>query len=134
MPVRDFAAVYDEHVWQVYGFFAYRLRNRSEAEDLTQFGVRTRPQGVGALRRVAGHRRHAPDGGRAQPAQRSLPGRSQRAQHAIRRRRCRAFARARRRRSCPISASSPDRERALATLSNRERELIALRFGGDLAR
>jgi DNA-directed RNA polymerase specialized sigma24 family protein len=36
MPLRDFAAVYDEHVWQVYGSFAYRLRNRSEAEDLTQ--------------------------------------------------------------------------------------------------
>jgi hypothetical protein len=36
LPVHDFAAVHDEHVWQVYGFFAYRLSNRSEAEDLTQ--------------------------------------------------------------------------------------------------
>ena len=36
MPARDFATVYDEHIWQVYGFFAYRLRDRSDAEDLTQ--------------------------------------------------------------------------------------------------
>ncbi len=35
-PARDFSAVYDEHVWQVYGFFAYRLRTRADAEDLTQ--------------------------------------------------------------------------------------------------
>jgi RNA polymerase sigma factor (sigma-70 family) len=27
---------YDEHVWRVYGFFAYRLDSRSDAEDLTQ--------------------------------------------------------------------------------------------------
>src|SRR5947209_2450035 len=32
----DFARVYDEHVWRVYGFLAYRLRNRDVAEDLTQ--------------------------------------------------------------------------------------------------
>src|SRR3954454_1605942 len=36
MPIREFSAVYDEHVWQVYGFFAYRLRARADAEDLTQ--------------------------------------------------------------------------------------------------
>jgi RNA polymerase sigma-70 factor (ECF subfamily) len=28
--------VYDEHVWRIYGFFAYRLDSRSDAEDLTQ--------------------------------------------------------------------------------------------------
>lgn len=32
----DFAHVYDEHVWSVYGFFAYRLGSRADAEDLTQ--------------------------------------------------------------------------------------------------
>ncbi|MGH2951167.1 MAG: RNA polymerase sigma factor, partial [Solirubrobacterales bacterium] len=31
-----FAAVYDEHVWDVYGFFGYRLDSREEAEDLVQ--------------------------------------------------------------------------------------------------
>lgn len=32
----DFAAVYDAHVWSVYAFLAYRLRDRELAEDLTQ--------------------------------------------------------------------------------------------------
>ena len=32
----DFAETYDEHVWRVYGFFAYRVRDRTDAEDLTQ--------------------------------------------------------------------------------------------------
>jgi RNA polymerase sigma-70 factor (ECF subfamily) len=32
----DFATVYDQHVFHVYGFFAYRLRSRADAEDLTQ--------------------------------------------------------------------------------------------------
>ena len=38
MPGRgpDFAAAYEEHVFAVYGFFAYRVRAREEAEDLTQ--------------------------------------------------------------------------------------------------
>jgi RNA polymerase sigma factor (sigma-70 family) len=27
---------YDDHVWDVYGFLAYRVGNRSDAEDLTQ--------------------------------------------------------------------------------------------------
>jgi len=36
MPIRDFSTVYDDHVWQIYGFFAYRLGARADAEDLTQ--------------------------------------------------------------------------------------------------
>jgi RNA polymerase sigma-70 factor (ECF subfamily) len=32
----DFGEAYDEHVWNVYGFFAYRVRRREDAEDLTQ--------------------------------------------------------------------------------------------------
>src|ERR1700690_26447 len=32
----DFARAYDEHVWRIYGFLAYRLRDREAAEDLTQ--------------------------------------------------------------------------------------------------
>ena len=31
-----FARVYDDHVWDVYGYFAYRLSSRDDAEDLTQ--------------------------------------------------------------------------------------------------
>ena len=33
---QDFVAVYDEHVWDVYGFFGYRLSSRAEAEDLSR--------------------------------------------------------------------------------------------------
>ena len=36
MPPPDFATVYDEHVYHVYGYLAYRLRLRADAEDLTQ--------------------------------------------------------------------------------------------------
>jgi RNA polymerase sigma-70 factor (ECF subfamily) len=32
----DFARVYEEHVWVVYGFLAYRIRDQAAAEDLTQ--------------------------------------------------------------------------------------------------
>jgi RNA polymerase sigma factor (sigma-70 family) len=32
----SFLRVYDEHVWRIYGFFAYRLGQRDVAEDLTQ--------------------------------------------------------------------------------------------------
>jgi RNA polymerase sigma-70 factor (ECF subfamily) len=33
---QDFVEVYNEQVWQVYGYLAYRVRTRTEAEDLTQ--------------------------------------------------------------------------------------------------
>ncbi len=33
---QDFVAVYDEHVWDVYGFLGYRLSSREEVEDLVQ--------------------------------------------------------------------------------------------------
>ncbi len=33
---QDFAGLYDEQVYSVYGFLAYRVRTREEAEDLTQ--------------------------------------------------------------------------------------------------
>jgi RNA polymerase sigma factor (sigma-70 family) len=36
MPQRDFASVYDDEVWSVYGFFAYRLPSVADAEELTQ--------------------------------------------------------------------------------------------------
>jgi RNA polymerase sigma-70 factor (ECF subfamily) len=32
----EFSDVYDEHIWDVYGYLAYRLDSREEAEDLTQ--------------------------------------------------------------------------------------------------
>lgn len=32
----EFIDIYEEHIWRIYGFLAYRLRDRSDAEDLTQ--------------------------------------------------------------------------------------------------
>jgi RNA polymerase sigma-70 factor (ECF subfamily) len=34
--VPDFTTAYEDHVWDVYAFFAYRLGSRADAEDLTQ--------------------------------------------------------------------------------------------------
>ncbi len=32
----DFTDIYEENIWRVYGFLAYRVRSRADAEDLTQ--------------------------------------------------------------------------------------------------
>lgn len=32
----DFIDIYEEHVWHVYGYLAYRVRAQADAEDLTQ--------------------------------------------------------------------------------------------------
>jgi RNA polymerase sigma factor (sigma-70 family) len=130
MPARDFSSVYDEHVWSVYGFFAYRLRSRADAEDLTQETFER------ALRAW----------GRYDPARAGIPTWLM----AIARNLLVDHLRAdRQSRERPVEevvddarVAAPDRhdlglepelERALAELSDRERELIALRFGGDLS-
>jgi len=132
MPARDFSAVYDKHVWQVYGFFAYRMRNRADAEDLTQQTFeralrswsRYDPARAGvatwllviARNLLVDHLR-ADRSSRRQPldeldlGHEALVGRSDR----------------------PDLGLDPDLERALASLGSREREIIALRFGGELS-
>jgi DNA-directed RNA polymerase specialized sigma24 family protein len=35
-PEETLADIYEEHVWHVYGFFAYHRLSRQDAEDLTQ--------------------------------------------------------------------------------------------------
>jgi RNA polymerase sigma-70 factor (ECF subfamily) len=129
MPARDFAGIYDEHVWRVYGFFAYRLRSRADAEDLTQ---QTFERALRAWERY--------DESRASVATwlvaiaRNLLVDHLRAGRAASQRPLDEVD------SETISAE-PDRptlgldpslERSLAELGPRERELIALRFGGDL--
>jgi RNA polymerase sigma-70 factor (ECF subfamily) len=129
--VRDFAAAYDDHVFQVYGFFAYRLRNRSEAEDLTQ---RTFERALRAWGRydpkqasvgtwlLAIARNLLIDHFRADRSARNEPLDDVDAeQHHLEAKP-----------QLPDLGLEPDLERALATLSQRERELIALRFGADL--
>jgi RNA polymerase sigma-70 factor (ECF subfamily) len=132
MPARDFSAVYDEHVWQVYGFFAYRMRSRADAEDLTQ---QTFERALKAWSRY--------DPARAMVGTWLL---------AIARNLLVDHFRADRSAStqaldeiegghdalvaapdAPDLGLAPELERALACLTTREREIVALRFGGDLA-
>ena len=128
---RDFSAVYDEHVWHVYGFFAYRMRTRADAEDLTQ---QTFERALKAWSRydpakasvhtwliviarnlLVDHYR-ADRSSRQQPLD-ELDGGHDALQDT---------------RDQPDLGLEPDLERALSTLSAREREIIALRFGGEL--
>src|SRR4051794_39337179 len=130
---REFARVYDEHVWRVYGFFGYRLSSREEAEDLTQLTFeralrawdrfdpsRASPRTwllaiahnllIDHYRSDRSNRREPlPEGDAADPlvGHEDHPG-------------------------ATITGISPELETALAGLAQRERELIALRFGGEL--
>ena len=123
----DFARVYEEHVWRVYGFLAYRLRSRETAEDLTQatFERALRAWGRFDPRRASertwliaiasnllidNHRRKHPDpvGVIEENIAPSDPGPEE------------------------GGLSSPELLTALEGLSERERHLLALRFGGDL--
>ncbi len=129
MAQREFAGIYDEHIWRVYGFFAYWCNSRQDAEDLTQltferaFRAWTRydeSRSSIATWLLAIARNLLIDHMRASKASRHQP-----LDEAV----------------LDSVAASPDRpnvgldpelERALAELKPRERELVALRFGGDL--
>jgi len=129
--MRDFSEIYDTHVWQVYGFFAYRLHVRADAEDLTQ---RTFERALRSWGRydpsrasvstwlLAIARNLLIDHFRADRGERELPlGELAADDPALRL-------------SSEQSGLGVEAglERALAALSDRERELVALRFGGDL--
>jgi RNA polymerase sigma-70 factor (ECF subfamily) len=125
---RDFARVYGEHVWRVYAFIAYRVGERELAEDLTQatferalrawsrFDPRRASESTWLLTIARNlvidlHRRRGPY--RLEPLEESelppLEGPEQRL------------------------AGSPELLEALTKLPERERELLALRYGADLA-
>ena len=132
MPLRDLTAVYDEHVWQVYGFFAYRLTSRADAEDLTQLtferAIRSRGRYDASRASVATWlmviaRNLLIDHFRGDRTSRQQPLDSLDREHDT------LVSEPDR----PDLGLEPDLEHALATLDDRERELIALRFGGDLS-
>jgi RNA polymerase sigma-70 factor, ECF subfamily len=124
---QDFGEVFEAHVWEVHGFFAYRLGSRSEAEDLTQA---TFERGLRAWSRF--------DPRRASPRTWLLA-----IAHNLLVDHYRSRAR-RREVSLPDDLDAPasvERRglgldpalaRALDDLGDRDREIIALRFGGDL--
>lgn len=127
--MRDFAGIYDEHASRVYGFFAARLDGRPDAEDLTQqtferalraWGTYDESRASAATWLLAIARNLLIDDLRAR-----RPGRRLTADAV----------------ELEAVAAPPDRhrlglepelERALRLLAPRERELIALRFAGDL--
>lgn len=124
----DFARVYEENVWRVYGFFAYRVRDRPTAEDLTQGtferalrawarfdprrgSERTWLMAIAANLLIDHQRRR-----RAEPVE-SFDERAFGADAGPEAR----------------SQAAPELLAALGKLSGREREIVALRFGGDLS-
>ncbi len=131
IPGRDFSAVYDAHVWQVYGFLAYRMRNRCDAEDLTQ---RTFERALRSWSRYDPSRASVAtwllviarnllvDHVRADRSARQQPLDELDGGHAS----------LVDRDNQPQIGLEPDLENALATLGERDREIIALRFGGEL--
>ena len=123
----DYGEVFEAHVWEVHGFFAYRLGSRAEAEDLTQA---TFERGLRAW-------------GRFDPRRASARTWLLAIAHNLLVDHYRSRAR-RREVAVPEGLDAPaddERQRlgldpvlarALNELSGREREIIALRFGGDL--
>lgn len=127
-----FATVYDNHVSDVYAFFAYRIPSRSAAEDLTQSTFERALRAWGrfdpsraeprtwllaiARNLLIDHYR------RAAKRPESLAGDAADIDVLVR---------------PPTEADEhdlgPDVAAALTALSDREREVIALRFGADLA-
>jgi RNA polymerase sigma-70 factor (ECF subfamily) len=126
-PEPNFARVYEEHVWRVYGFLAYRSRDRDTAEDLTQAtferalrawsrfdpGRASESTWLLTIARnllIDHHRRHGSR--RTEEMEEhfmpTVPGPEER------------------------YAASPELAVALEGLTDRDREVIALRFGGDL--
>lgn len=125
MPTFD--SVYERHVTSVYGFFAYRLSSRETAEDLTQLTferalrawerydpARSAPGTwlLAIARNLLIDHLRADKGPRQQTLDGEAPefGVEPAHDHGL----------------------DPALERALATLDDRARELLALRYGGDL--
>jgi RNA polymerase sigma factor (sigma-70 family) len=124
----EIAGLYEEEVWRVYGFFGYRVGSRADAEDLTQLTFE---------RALRAWNRFDPDRASARTWLMSIAG-NLLIDH---------YRRDRSTSQEPIEdhlsrrdlitedehvGLSPELVGALEQLSERERELIALRFGGDL--
>jgi RNA polymerase sigma factor (sigma-70 family) len=128
----DFAQVYEEHVERVYAFVAYRLGSPADAEDLTQL---TFERALGAWRRY--DERKASVGTWLLAIARNALIDERRRDRAGRET---VLSREAIDRFAPSSdggiegrlGPDPELRTALARLSGRERELLALRFGGDL--
>jgi RNA polymerase sigma factor (sigma-70 family) len=120
--------VYNEHGWSIYGFLAYRLGDRQTTEDLTQatferalrawsrFDPRRGSERTWLLaiarNLLIDHHRRDRSGISDQIDERLLPTYDGPEEQII---------------------GSPELTEALGRLNDREREVLALRFGGDLS-
>jgi RNA polymerase sigma-70 factor (ECF subfamily) len=125
---QEVAELYEEHVWGIYGFFGYRVRSRADAEDLTQLTFE---------RALRAWNRFDPDRASARTWLMSI------ANNLLidhyRRDRTSAQEPIEVHQSRPELITedqelgfSPEIAAALEELGERERQLIALRFGGEL--
>lgn len=133
-PTPQFAVVYDDHVWDVYGFFGYRVRSREQVEDLTQATFeralrawgRFDPERASAKTwLIAIARNVLIDHYRSDRSKRERPIGDAPGEVGVEA----AGVVEPEGRSLGLD---PDLAAALAQLGERERELIALRFGGDM--
>lgn len=127
----SFAELFDEQVWRVYGFFGYRVSSRADAEDLTQ---QTFERALRAWGRFDSSRasvstwlmtiarnllidHYRQDRSRLFDSVDVVDARGELVQES----------------GTPIDLGlEPELATAIGELGERERELIALRFGGDL--
>jgi RNA polymerase sigma-70 factor (ECF subfamily) len=129
MTMRGFAKAYDAQIDNVYGFFAYRVRCRNDAEDLTQ---RTFERALKAWRRFDPER--APVGVWLLAIARNLLVDHYRADTSSRHRPLDEVEEGElgSEVATPDLGIEPELAAALAALSPRDREIVALRFGGGL--
>ena len=122
----EFARVYEEQIWRVYGFLAYRLGDRETTEDLTQLTFER------ALRAWSRYdpRRASISTWLLRIAHNALIDHQRRGQAVLAKPDELQLA------STPGPeerfAGSPELIEALGQLGEREREVLALRYGGDL--
>lgn len=126
-----FGRVYDEHVWRIYGFFGYRLTSKADAEDLTQltferalrawdgFDPARASEGTWLISiarnlLVDHYRRNRTSTDASLDDQGPIVQLQDAAYHD------------------PEPGLSPELAAALERLPDRDREIVALRFGGDL--
>jgi RNA polymerase sigma factor (sigma-70 family) len=128
----EIGELYDEHVWSVYAFLAYRVNRRADAEDLTQqtFERAVRSWGrfdpnrsspktwlITIARNLAIDHYRRSKGGRDLSLDELEEGSERITSPA----------------PDESLGLSPELESALGRLSTRDREVIALRFGGDMS-
>jgi RNA polymerase sigma factor (sigma-70 family) len=129
----EFAQVYDDHIWDVYGYLGYRVRTTDQAEDLTQEvferALRAWPRYdpdrasprtwlLAIARNVVIDHYRTDRSGSERPLGEE-PGEV-------------SYERVGSTEDTPRLGPSPELEAALAVLTDRVREILALRFGGDL--